>query len=179
MTFDLSESSESQYQQAEERGNKLKQMLVKTKKDLSDAKKLVCILQVWFTPMQIKNNCNFKISGFTLIVYMFHNPRNICFFPIKQFGFSSSNIYALIKITNWSILTLSRGLFFNKTYVIAVLFCCQEGEQRSCDAQIRGQMEVMTQQNEEQKVRNYFESHATMQITKVMFDLKNEFLTEM
>lgn len=35
------ETAESQYAQAEEHSNKLKQMLVKTKKDLADAKKLV------------------------------------------------------------------------------------------------------------------------------------------
>lgn len=35
------ETSESQYAQAEEHCNKLKQLLVKTKKDLSEAKKLV------------------------------------------------------------------------------------------------------------------------------------------
>ncbi len=34
--------AETQYVQAEDRGNKLKQLLVKAKKDLSDAKKLVC-----------------------------------------------------------------------------------------------------------------------------------------
>ena len=35
---------EEQHIQAEERGNKLKQLLVKTKKDLADAKKLVSLL---------------------------------------------------------------------------------------------------------------------------------------
>jgi len=35
------ETAESQYAQAEEHSNKLKQLLMKTKKDLADAKKLV------------------------------------------------------------------------------------------------------------------------------------------
>jgi len=35
------ETAEGQYAQAEEHGNKLKQLLLKTKKDLADAKKLV------------------------------------------------------------------------------------------------------------------------------------------
>ena len=37
----MTESSESQYLQAEDRGNKLKQLLVKAKKDLAEAKKTV------------------------------------------------------------------------------------------------------------------------------------------
>jgi len=40
------ETAESQYTQAEEHGNKLKQLLLKTKKDLADAKKLVCLFAV-------------------------------------------------------------------------------------------------------------------------------------
>jgi hypothetical protein len=35
------DSSETQHQQSEERGNKLKQLLVKAKKDLAEAKKTV------------------------------------------------------------------------------------------------------------------------------------------
>jgi len=37
------ETAESQHSQAEEHSNKLKQMLLKTKKDLADAKKLVLL----------------------------------------------------------------------------------------------------------------------------------------
>jgi len=37
----ITETAEGQYAQAEEHGNKLKQLLLKTKKDLADAKKLV------------------------------------------------------------------------------------------------------------------------------------------
>jgi len=37
------ETVESQHAQAEEHSNKLKQMLLKTKKDLADAKKLVLL----------------------------------------------------------------------------------------------------------------------------------------
>ena len=37
----IPDTAESQYLQAEDRGNKLKQLLVKAKKDLAEAKKLV------------------------------------------------------------------------------------------------------------------------------------------
>ena len=37
------EAAESQYLQSEDRANKLKQLLVKAKKDLAEAKKLVII----------------------------------------------------------------------------------------------------------------------------------------
>ena len=40
----LPDASESQYLQAEDRGNKLKQLLVKTKKDLAEAKRTVRIV---------------------------------------------------------------------------------------------------------------------------------------
>ena len=41
LTLWFTETVEEQHVQAEERGNKLKQLLVKAKKDLADAKKLV------------------------------------------------------------------------------------------------------------------------------------------
>ena len=40
------DQAESQHNQAEERGNKLKALLVKTKKDLAEAKKVVSINHV-------------------------------------------------------------------------------------------------------------------------------------
>ncbi len=42
--FPRAETAESQYLQAEDRGNKLKQLLVKAKKDLADSKKIVSFL---------------------------------------------------------------------------------------------------------------------------------------
>jgi len=42
----VTETAEGQHAQAEEHGNKLKQMLLKTKKDLADAKKLVLLFTV-------------------------------------------------------------------------------------------------------------------------------------
>ena len=41
MTLIFSESAETQYQQSEERANKFKQLLVKSKRDLAEAKKTV------------------------------------------------------------------------------------------------------------------------------------------
>jgi len=40
----VTETAEGQYTQSEEHSNKLKQLLMKTKKDLADAKKLVLLL---------------------------------------------------------------------------------------------------------------------------------------
>jgi len=53
------ETAESQYAQAEEHSNKLKQLLLKTKKDLADAKKLVCLLAL--------TDCN-TLLGFCVFV---------------------------------------------------------------------------------------------------------------
>ena len=57
------ETVEEQHIQAEERGNKLKQLLVKTKKDLADAKKLVSLLDENVQDLQNQiTNSVFKIK---------------------------------------------------------------------------------------------------------------------
>ena len=58
MQFLFLDALEDQHNQAEERANKLKQLLVKAKKDLTDAKKLVGFPFLYMIE-------TFKVNGYT------------------------------------------------------------------------------------------------------------------
>ena len=53
----VSESLKAQVDQGEEKTSKMKQLLVKTKKDLADAKKQVCPLEMTSSNVQYRCGC--------------------------------------------------------------------------------------------------------------------------